>query len=141
MVAHTDERDAVFCWLDNVQQHASVSQGRIRSILLAATLRQKLQVKLSTSPSHSILTPGRPVLQPPGAWQGSHCGASFEVTGMTRPGKIPPQVGFDPPTFRSRGGRFNHYANQAVDDREEKRCILKTRSLPPPIDSMQVMLK
>ena len=25
------------------------------------TLRQKLQIKLSTSPSHSILTPGRPV--------------------------------------------------------------------------------
>ena len=30
----------------------------------AATLRQKLQVTLSTSPSHRILTPGQPV--PPG---------------------------------------------------------------------------
>ena len=27
----------------------------------AVTLRQKLQIKLSTSPSHSILTPGQPV--------------------------------------------------------------------------------
>ena len=40
------------------QQHASVSQGRsAQTILRAATL--KLQIKLSTSPSHSILTPGR----------------------------------------------------------------------------------
>ena len=36
-----------------------VSQGRI--CLRAATLRQKLQTKLSTSPSHSMLTPGQPV--------------------------------------------------------------------------------
>ena len=46
------------------QQHASVSQRRIYSdniIVRAATLRQKLKIKLSTSPSHSILTPGRPV--------------------------------------------------------------------------------
>ena len=40
------------------QQQASVSQGRICSILRAATLRQKLQIQRSTSPSHSILTPG-----------------------------------------------------------------------------------
>ena len=40
------------------QQHASVSQGWICTILRAARLRQKLQIKLSTSPSHSILTPG-----------------------------------------------------------------------------------
>ena len=32
-----------------------------QTILHAATLRQKLQTKLSTSPSHSILTPGQPV--------------------------------------------------------------------------------
>ena len=43
------------------QQHASVSQGWICTILRAATLSWKLQTKLSTSPSHSILTPGRPV--------------------------------------------------------------------------------
>ena len=43
------------------QQHASVSQGRIRSILRAATLRYKLQTTLSTSPRHSLLTQGRPV--------------------------------------------------------------------------------
>ena len=35
--------------------------GSAQIILRAATLRQKLQIKLSTSPSPSILTPGRPV--------------------------------------------------------------------------------
>ena len=43
------------------QQHASVSQGWVSSILRAATLRQKLQIKLSISSSHSIWTQGRPV--------------------------------------------------------------------------------
>ena len=35
--------------------------GSAQTILRAATLRQKLQIQLSISPSHSILTPGRPV--------------------------------------------------------------------------------
>ena len=35
--------------------------GSAQTILRAATLRQKLQIQLSTSPTHSILTPGRPV--------------------------------------------------------------------------------
>ena len=30
------------------------------------------------------------------------------------PEKIPPQAGFEPGTFRSRGGRLNHLANEAV---------------------------
>ena len=37
----------------------------------------------------------------PGAWQGSHWSANFEVTGMTRPGKIPSQAGFEPRVFHS----------------------------------------
>ena len=46
---------------------------------VTATPRQKLQTKLSVSPSHSILTPGRPSTDPitPGAWQGSHWSANF----------------------------------------------------------------
>ena len=32
-----------------------------QTVLSAATLRQKLQIKVSISPSHSILTPGQPV--------------------------------------------------------------------------------
>ena len=60
----------------------------------------------STSPSADPTTPG--------AWQGSHWNANLEVTGMTRPGKIPSQVGFEPGFFRSRGGHLNHKANEAV---------------------------
>ena len=48
-----------------------------QTILRAATLRQKLQTKLSIPPSHSILTPGQPVPITPGAWQGSHWSANF----------------------------------------------------------------
>ena len=33
---------------------------------------------------------------------------------MTRAGKTPSQAGFEPWIFRSRGGRFNHLANEAV---------------------------
>ena len=36
---------------------------------------------------------------PPGAWQGSNWSANFSVTGMTRPGKIPSQTGFEPRIF------------------------------------------
>ena len=32
----------------------------------------------------------------PGAWQGIHRSANFEVTGMTQPAKIPAQTGFEP---------------------------------------------
>ena len=35
--------------------------GSAQTILRAATLRQKLQIQLSISPSHSILTPGQPI--------------------------------------------------------------------------------
>ena len=64
-------------------------QGRtVKTSLRAATQIQKLQIKLSTSPSHSIPTQGQkvPALTPttPGAWQGSHWSANFSVTGMTR---------------------------------------------------------
>ena len=50
----------------------------------------------------------------PGAWQGSHWGATFSVTDMTRLGKIPLQAGFEPRIFRSRGERLNHQANEAA---------------------------
>ena len=85
----------------------------------AATLRYKVQIKLSVLSSHSILTPRptSPIADPmtPGAWQGSHWSASFEVTGMTPPGKIPvAQAGIEPGIFRSRGERLSHWANEAV---------------------------
>ena len=43
-------------------QHAGVSQGQTaQTIVHAATLRYKVQIKLTISPSHSMLTPGQPV--------------------------------------------------------------------------------
>ena len=38
-----------------------LKDGSPQTIVRAATLRQKLQFQLCSSPSHSILTPGRPV--------------------------------------------------------------------------------
>ena len=50
-------------WLVNVPATCLCISGTDlhRQFLRAATLRWKLHVKLSTSPSHSLLTPGRPV--------------------------------------------------------------------------------
>ena len=76
------------------QQQASVSQGRIcldnftcchTEIELADPTFYLTQSQYTdtgpTSPSADPITPG--------AWQGSHWSANFEVTGMTRPRKNP----------------------------------------------------
>ena len=60
-----------------------------------------------TSPSTDPVTPG--------AWKGSHWSANFEVTGMTRPGKISAQAGFELQTFHFGGGCLNHLANEVVN--------------------------
>ena len=100
--------------------------GSTQTIIHAATPREKLQIKHSTSPSHSILTQGltSPSADPimPGTWQGSHWSANFYVTGMTRPGKILSQAGFKLRTFHFQGERLNHLANKAV-------CLKGTTSL------------
>ena len=95
------------------QQNASVSQTRIctdnftcchTEIEVADQTFYLTQSQYTdtgpTSPSSDLITPG--------AWQGSHWSANFEVTGMTRPGKIPLQAGFEPRIFQSRGGRLSH---------------------------------
>ena len=85
------------CWLVGCltsQQQASVSQGRICSdnftcchteIEVADPTFYLTQSQYTdtgtTSPSADPITPG--------AWQGSHWSANFEVTGMTRPRKNP----------------------------------------------------
>ena len=40
-----------------------LGDGSAQTIVRAATLRQKLQIKLSLSPRHNILTPDQPVPQ------------------------------------------------------------------------------
>ena len=60
-------RYAFICWLVACRLRRPSSMliylrdGSAQIIARAATLRQKLQIKLSTSPSQSILTPGGPV--------------------------------------------------------------------------------
>ena len=101
------------------QQHASVSQGRICSDNLTCChteVEVADQTFHLTQSQYTDTGPTSPSADPrtPGAWQGSHWSANFEVTGMTRPGKIPGQAGFELRTFRSRGGHLNHLANEAV---------------------------
>ena len=93
------------------QQCASVSQGRICSGNFACC-HTEIEVADPTfhltQSQYTDTGPTSPSADPitPGTWQGSHWSAIFEVTGMTRPWKIPPQVGFEPGIFRSRGGRL-----------------------------------
>ena len=102
------------------QQHASVSQGRIRTDNFTCC-HTEIEVADPTfylnQSQYSDTGPTSPSTDPimPGAWQGSHWSASFEITGMTRPRKkIPAQEGFEPGIFRSQGGRLNHKTNEAV---------------------------
>ena len=93
------------------QQHASVSQGRICSDNLTCCHTETEAADQTfhlTQSQYTDTGPTSPSADPitPGAWQGSHWSANFEVTGMTRPRKIPAQAGFEPWIFRSRGGRL-----------------------------------
>ena len=95
------------------QQHASVSQGRICSdnFTCCHTETEVADPTLHlTQSQHTDTGPTSPSTDPitPGAWQGRHWSANFEVTGMTRPRKNSSQAGFEPGIFRSRGGRLNH---------------------------------
>ena len=76
------------------QQHASVSQGRICSDNFSCC-RTEIEVSdptfYLTQSQYTDTGPASPCTDPitPGAWQGSHWSANFEVTGMTRPRKNP----------------------------------------------------
>ena len=73
----------VRCWR-KIDWFSSVNSGSDQTIVRAVTKRQKLEAKLSMSPSHSILTPGRPVPALTVSRQ-SPCRVGIGVTGMTRP--------------------------------------------------------
>ena len=110
-------RATVFvCWS---QQHASVSQGRICSDNFTChhtEIEAADHTFYLTQSQYTDTGPTSPSADPimPGAWKDSHWSASFEVTGMTRPGKIPSQAGFEPRIFLSRGGCLNQYDSEAV---------------------------
>ena len=94
------------------QQQACVSQGRICSDNLTCS-HAEIEVAdptfYLTQSQCTDTGPTSPSADPvaPGAWQDSHWSVNVLVTGMTRPRKkIPAQAGFEPGTFRSRGGRL-----------------------------------
>ena len=108
------------------QQQASVSQGWICSdnfTCCHTEIEVADQTFYLTQLQYTDTGPTSPSADPimPGAWQGSHWSANFSVTGMTRPGKIPSQAGFEPGIFRSRGGRLT--------TRPTRRCIPKGDAL------------
>ena len=75
------------------KQHASVSQGRICSdnfTYCHTEIEVADQTFHLTQSQYTDTEPTSPSTDPitPGAWQGSHWSANFEVTGMTRPRKI-----------------------------------------------------
>ena len=76
------------------QQHASVSQGWICSDNFKCCHSETEvadQTFHLTQSQYTDTGPTSPSVDPitPGAWQGSHWSANFEVTGMTRPRKKP----------------------------------------------------
>ena len=76
------------------QQQASISQGRICSdnfTCCHTEIEAADQTFHLTQLQYTDTGPTSPSADPitPGAWQGSHWSANFEVTGMTRPRKNP----------------------------------------------------
>ena len=76
------------------QQQTSVSQGRICSDNFTCChieIQVADQTLYLTQSQYTDTGPTSPSADPitPGAWQGSHWSANFQVTGMTRPRKNP----------------------------------------------------
>ena len=90
-----DDKD--FCLLVGCftsQQQARVSQGRIcldNFTCCHTEIEVADQTFYLTQSQYTDTGPTSPSADPvtPGAWQGSHWSANFEVTGMTRPRKNP----------------------------------------------------
>ena len=89
-----DWKKLLFACCLTSQQHASVSQGRICShnfTCCHTEIQVAHQTFHLTQSQYTDTGPTSPSTDPltPGAWQGSHWSANFEVTGMTRPRKNP----------------------------------------------------
>ena len=83
-----DHTSSVFLGYLTPQHHAESISGMdqpTQTVVPAATLKQKPQIKPAISPSHTILL-HIPRTDPvtPGTWQGSHWSARFEVSGWTQ---------------------------------------------------------
>ena len=107
-----EDEEMLFVGCLTSQQHASVSQGRIcsdNSMCCHTEIEVADPTFHLTQSQYTDSRPTSPSTHPmaPGAWQGWHWSANFEVSGMTRPGKILAQAGFEPRIFRSRRGHLN----------------------------------
>ena len=101
------------------QQHASVSQGRICSDNFTCchteievedpTVYLSQSQYTDTGPTSLSADPIMPV-----SWQGSQWSANFCHWYDSTRKKIPSQAGFESRIFRSRGGRLDHLASEAV---------------------------
>ena len=108
-----DRAGSLFVGCLTSQQHASVTQERTCTdnfTCCHTEIEVADQTFYLTQSQYTDTGPTSPGADPimPGAWQGSQWGVNFEVTDMSRPGKIPSQAGFEPQIFHSRGGRLNH---------------------------------
>ena len=101
------------------QQQASVSQGRICSdnfTFCHTEIEVADQTFYLTQSQYTGTGPTSPSADPitPGAWQGSHWSANFEVTCMTRPRKNPGASGIRTRDLRLSRRTPYHSANEAV---------------------------
>ena len=110
------------CWLVaclTSQQQASVSQERICSdnfTCCHTEIEVADQTFYLTQSQYTDTGPTSPSADPitPGAWQGSHWSANFEVTGMTRPRKNPGASGIRTRDLPLSRRAPYHLANEAV---------------------------
>ena len=101
---HATMSAGLFCLFDGCltsQQHASVSQERVCSdncTCCHIEIEAADQTFYLTQSQCTDTGPTGPSADPitPGTWQGSYWSANFEVTGMTRFGKIASQEGLEP---------------------------------------------
>ena len=108
------------------QQQASVSQGRICSdnfTCCHTEIEVADQTFYLTQSQYTDTGPTSPSADPitPGAWQGSHWSANFEVTGMTRPRKNPVASGIRTRDLPLSRRTPYHLANEAGQRKERKR--------------------
>ena len=100
-------------------QHASISQGRCSSdnfTCCHSEIQVADQTFHLTQSQYTDTGPTSPSTDPitPGAWQGSTGVSISKSLVWLDPGKIPSKAGFKPGILRSRGGRLNYKANEAV---------------------------
>ena len=108
------------------QQQASVSQGQICSdnfMCCHTEIEVADQTFYLTQSQYTDPGPTSPSADPitPVTWQGSHWSANFWVTGMSRPGKIPSQAGFENP-------RSSALEVDALTTRPSRRFDIRTAS-------------